>query len=1242
MIQSPIPGETVNANPVLDWNAVPGASKYRVQVSSSSSFSTGPNIFTYNPQDTANTKATIPTDLPLGTIYWRVAATDGTSSGVGPFADSSFERVWSIAPEPTGPADGATLTYPEDTVSFSWEPLAGAKTYKVQVDDGTDFIEPLEYTTNNASFTLRNPQTVGQAFHWRVQGVAATTGLHSAWSQPRSYTIAWPDVPALVEPANTTAVPITDVVLDWEPVPGAASYQVQVSPNGDWSNNVAIDVVVKGTRYSPLTADVRLGEPTTLNNGAYYWRVRARDGMTPQPNLGGWSEERQFLRGWTDRPNLLTPADETSTTGTPTFSWEPIPHASHYLLEVSRDINFSPGTTMQCVTAHTTYTPYVLEDPMATTAREPGPCLPPAPNQLPITINIGQRYYWHVRGLDGPLSLTGTPPPVLGLWSDTGNSDTFTFVHDVAPPIPTGPDNGAQVHTPVLQWEPVSGQGRYRVRIWKNGFKEVDILTYATSYTPTKALTPGVYTWSVLSENKTSGTGLDYPSLHRSFELVAPNPTFAAPAPLTPAEDAPGTTRMPSMTWTPVTGATKYQVMYSNNTGSFAPLSSVDLPFAGFTYWGGINEKPSLPAGTYQWYVKAFVPGAPDEGVVNGPIGEFTITPLELTQYISPCSAGVACLVGDTPTLKWHPVPGAGSYIVYLAADANFTNIQRRYRTVFTELTPRESLRDSQAGQSYYWFVRPCIDPDNGSANGSPCGPFGSDVQPTAFRFRKHSAPVTLDTPANGAVVANEPTFRWNDYLGLPPRAPGVTQEARQYRIEVSTANTFATLIDTQTVDQMTYTPTTKTYPEGPLYWRVQALDGSANPLTFSAARQLTKSSPPVVPTAPASGTTIGRVPTFRWDPLLFAAKYEVEVYNNADTLYSPTNRIVYALGADAPKVTGWTPTTSLPAGEYAWRVRRLDVDGKPGVWSGGGTFDIAVAAPTLVSPADGAAVLSDDLDFSWTPSNAAVQYRFQSSTSASFSTPFETQLTSAPAWAPTRSYPDGTYYWRVQVLDAASNVLSTSATRSFTRQTPMSTALSLGASTTLVHDTGTVTLNGRLTNKDTGAPLGSRNVYVLGRRATATSMTKLATVTTDSFGNVKFTHKPGRFWVYQFRYPSHGVVTGTKSARQLVKYQPVMKTAMVKTEIRKGTSTRLAGTISPYFKGRRIYLQKRTSTGGWKRINSKLLGSPTKTTPPVTKFAFPIAGTKTGYFYYRVSFPAKKNVNLGVVGSSTIIRVVP
>ena len=95
------------------------------------------NPLVYN-VDTTNRKATPQADLPLGLLYWRVAGTDG-SSGIGPFTEATFTKEWGNAPTIDSPIDGATFELPEPARSFDWQPLAGAKSYTLEIDDESGF-----------------------------------------------------------------------------------------------------------------------------------------------------------------------------------------------------------------------------------------------------------------------------------------------------------------------------------------------------------------------------------------------------------------------------------------------------------------------------------------------------------------------------------------------------------------------------------------------------------------------------------------------------------------------------------------------------------------------------------------------------------------------------------------------------------------------------------------------------------------------------------------------------------------------------------------------------------------------------------------------------------------------------------------------------------------------------------------------------------------------------------------------
>ena len=272
---------------------------------------------------------------------------------------------------------------------------------------------------------------------------------------------------------------------------------------------------------------------------------------------------------------------------------------------------------------------------------------------------------------------------------------------------------------------------------------------------------------------------------------------------------------------------------------------------------------------------------------------QFTIQRMRNVTMRAPANClpnGCKVLLHDTPTLDWDPVQDAGYYMVYLATDPKFTHITRVWTTGFSTLTPVESLPDSQAGQATYWYVRPCF------AEGA-CDAFDPSVFPRAYAFRKQSFPIRTMSPAKGAVVPDEVTFTWQDYLVTNKALAGsekVDQEARNYRVQVSTTAEFTNIVDTSPlVDQTRYAAQTRTYPDGPLFWRVQAFDNSNNPLTFSPVVAFSKSSPGPTLSAPADAARVSEAPVLRWDPKPFGNTYQVEVYTNPGSALSATNRVL-------------------------------------------------------------------------------------------------------------------------------------------------------------------------------------------------------------------------------------------------------------------------------------------------------------------------------------------------------------
>ncbi len=998
-------------NPTLRWNKVVGATSYHVQIATDNTFASAVYDTT-----TPGHQVTPSTALPIGTLYWRVSAT--TNSGNGPFAQQTFAESWNTKPQLQSPTNynpdstavpnPTVLSYPGQPAVFSWTALDGATSYTLQIDDAPDFIGATAYTTPNTSFSLNDPQTVGQQFYWRVQATSGSSGVVSAWSATWSFLYDWPSVPVMQAPTDGSTV--TDVSFRWGAVSGAKYYQLQVSPNGDWTNNLTVDLpTLVSTSYTP---------PKPLDNGSYFWRVRSIDSAG---HFGSWSTPFSFTRQWVDRPVLQVPAYDPSTPDVITgigsdveFRWSAVPHASEYEIQFAVDQNFSQ--TVSCFTNHTEWTPYTRTSQSA--VAEPGTCLMFNPN-VPIWAS-GTTYYWRVRGRDGS---------ILGLWSNPGQ-----FIRNPPAPILQNPtDLATAVDVPTLTWSEVGGAEKYRVTLVSKTGAPVSgfpLTTYNTSATPLTVLSAdqSPYSWSVQAIDATGFSSV-VPHPHQFSVSTPAAPTATSPTPVGPT-DGTAARIMPSLSWTPVAGAANYVVHVAMNGFELNPLTSTDA------YPAYSPSSVPMSAGRYTWWIEAR--DASNAVISTGTTSTFRILPLDSlvnADYLTPtrCAVQISCTPeNDTPTFSWNPVPNAALYEVTIAADSHFTNVVRTYTTAYTELTPRESLLDSQAGQAYYWFVRPCLDsamtdcgpgPDNGSVNGN------------ASAFRKQSVAVEPISPASPSQVADQITFSWRDYLSSE-NGTNASQEPANYRIQVATAADFTqpSIIDDQTVNATSYTSSTKTYPEGPLYWRVQAIDNSNNALTWSTAKAttvgwaVTKASTPPQQVSPAAGALETGVPYLSWNPQKYASGYAVEVYKNADVNASSNNLVK----SDTTRFAAWSPNIGLPQGDYVWRVRRIDSSNQSGPWSPMRSFHLEQQAPTLTSPAPAAELNSSDVVFSWTPVAGAAQYRWQLSSNPGFNSS-TTADTLTSSWSPTSQISDGAWYWRVQVLDGAANVLATSATRTFT-----------------------------------------------------------------------------------------------------------------------------------------------------------------------------------------------------------------
>jgi hypothetical protein len=1012
---------------ILSWEHVPNATRYSVTVNGVTS-------------STVNNSFVPPQALPEGNLDWSVTAFAGTEAG--PAASGSFSSSRLAAPVLTAPSSNAVLAQPTNPPLLTWAPSAGATSYKVEIDGDADFVGASSYTTENTSLVVPVPLGDGDWF-WRVTA-SKGSGLNSPASEERRFVVSPLVAPTITSPPDDATLNLQDVVLDWTPVPGAVSYDLQVSTEADFSQGSALTddrTGILGTRYSPAT---------TYDNKSYFWRVRAID-MSGQATP--WTAARfSFTRNWPDRPTAVYPA-ASGAEEVPAplyFQWTPIKHASEYEFQLGTQANFTVGTFESCRVAGTTFTPGMFA------VNTTGILAPPRNNEDCIP-QAGEINYWRVRGLDRPFTKPGDIPGVQGLFSET---QAFTYL-----PLSVtnmSPRNGTPVDVPTLTWDTTVGAESYEITILRaNGSEVVTRETSATSYTlsGTNRLDPadGPFTWRITALGADRSRSVTYSA---TFNVTGNDPASDEEplTPLTPTSTTTGIMTAPSLTWAPVPGASHYRVSIGNATDGTqvwfghenGDLFGQAVPYPAMTD----TSKRLLLPGTYDWRVTAY-----DEDNVAiglpGPEGRFTVEDIRSStghalaqdgQQLdanyegaqNPCTPTTGtCTVPSTPVLKWTPDPRASYYMVYVASDPSFTNLLEPSNGVpatrNTMYAPALDNRahtypDSQAGQSYYWHVRPCRTAYN-------CGPdpvSQTDVAQGTFKKRSPQVQGLSSTSPSGTEI----TFSWTDYWTTNQEQPWAqtneipNQSAKQYRIEVDDDASFAgTLLDTALVDQTTYTSPDDLYKEGTVYWRVQAVDSDDNGLAWSEVQTFTKQSPQVSLSSPVGEVEVAGTTAFRWAPQAFAKSYDIEVYANNDTTFSSANKVGYA-STTGLRNAAFVPSQTLPVSDqyYLWRVLRTDADGNKGPWSVAGRFKVTAGAMNLLSPAPGASTPPNGAVLQWNRVTGAATY------SVSLAAPnnsTQTFTTAASAYAPVTNLVSGTYQWTITAKDASGNAIG-SASSSF------------------------------------------------------------------------------------------------------------------------------------------------------------------------------------------------------------------
>ena len=312
-----------SGKPKLTWNAVSGATSYRVFRSESRG--TG-----YSLLGTTTATSYTNTGAAVGkTYYYRVKAVNSVgTSGYSNIVSGKAKAAAPAAPSVT--AGNSSTGKPR----LTWKAVSGATSYRIYRSESRGTGYSLLGTTSSTSYVNTGAST-GTTYYYRVKAVNRD-GMASGYSNIVSgkAKAAAPAAPSVTAGNSSTGKPR----LTWKAVSGATSYRIYRSES-------------RGTGYSLLgttssTSYVNTGASTGTT---YYYRVKAvnRDGMA-----SGYSN---IVSGKAKAAAPAAPSVTAgnSSTGKPRLTWKAVSGATSY--RIYRSESRGTGYSLLGTTSSTSY-----------------------------------------------------------------------------------------------------------------------------------------------------------------------------------------------------------------------------------------------------------------------------------------------------------------------------------------------------------------------------------------------------------------------------------------------------------------------------------------------------------------------------------------------------------------------------------------------------------------------------------------------------------------------------------------------------------------------------------------------------------------------------------------------------------------------------------------------------------------------------------------------------------------------
>jgi hypothetical protein len=823
--QAPAANAAVQALPSFTWKPVKGAASYDFQLAGDRRFGsvvlgTGRGRGSFR---TKNTAATIDKTLPDGTYYWRVRAVRAKDKAGRWSAPRELNKAWTQAPQIVGPTDDLKVSWPLAPLVLQWSPVAHATSYHVVIatDPGLsnvvfgDAAKPIETQGTVLAFpTTLAPGT----YYWAVTPVNAQ-GHKGTRSRTARFAWSWPTRLESAQLRVTDLDPASEVFdpqLYWDPIPGAASYDVEVSSAQDFApgSTVCCNERTIGTSISPTKV---LANNTGSSGAAeLWWRVRAVDsaGNAQDWNYGPAFDETypatiDGLHVVRDNPGDVAAGSGAAVpdTAVPLVTWNQVPGASSYEVRVvpleiyGCNWSAAPSASWDVVTASTAWTPVRTAGP-----HRPAGVLtditPLGDTTMPVS---GRSYCVRVRA-QRDRDVNGLP--VVSDWTTInerpdGAGAAFRYVAAVPSGTlrPTASQDyllpaagSARTWMPLFTWRPVDGARGYFVVVARDSaFTKVVDLAYTNvpAYAPRRGINPWTYPdeseaywWAVVPTAEADGNGAvtspkqDAPQFFSKYS--------SATQPLAPASGETVSTQ-PAFRWTPVLGARSYTLQVDEDATFRTPVVNVTTDSTSYT------ATATLPADTaLYWRVRAN-----DE--LNTGLRWSEVRTFRRTLPVPAFAADNPSEGTQIPLMRWKPVQGAVAYDIHVDQP---DGTRRDFTMKSTAFTPVQHYGTG----IWTWMVRARFPT---TTNQTVPGGYSP-----AVTFLRH-----LNPPTGVQALRNSSRtlISWNP-----------DPSAKQYRVETSATDGFGLIIESATTDNTSWAPdlASPSYQAAnKIYWRVALVD---------------------------------------------------------------------------------------------------------------------------------------------------------------------------------------------------------------------------------------------------------------------------------------------------------------------------------------------------------------------------------------------------------------------------------